>query len=42
VIWLKIRDQSRATTLKILLDHQPMIEEVLLNRKQAGVEIFEA
>ena len=42
VIWLKIRNQSRATTLKILLDHQPLIEEALLNRKQACVEIFEA
>jgi hypothetical protein len=31
----------RATTLKILLDQQTMIEEALLNRKQACVEIFE-
>jgi predicted nuclease of predicted toxin-antitoxin system len=39
VIWLKIRNQSRAATLKILLDHQLLIEEALLNRKQACVEI---
>jgi len=39
VIWLKIRNQSRATTLKILLDHQLLIAEALLNRKQACVEI---
>jgi hypothetical protein len=31
----------RATTLKILLDQPTMIEEALLNRKQACVEIFE-
>ena len=39
VIWLKTRNQSRATTLKILLDLQPMIEEALLNRGQPCVEV---
>jgi len=27
--------------MKLLLDHQPMNEEALLNRQQACVEIFE-
>lgn len=39
VIWLKTRNQSRTTTLKILLDHRLMIEEALLNRGQACVEV---
>lgn len=39
VIWLKTRNQSRATTLKILLDNRLMIEEALLNRGQACVEV---
>lgn len=39
VIWLKTRNPSRATTLKILLDHHSMIEEALLNHDQACVEV---
>jgi predicted nuclease of predicted toxin-antitoxin system len=39
VLWLKTRNQSRAATLKILLDHRTMIEEALLNRGQACVEV---
>ena len=39
VIWLKTRNQSSATTLKILLDNRLMIEEALLNRGQACVEV---
>jgi predicted nuclease of predicted toxin-antitoxin system len=39
VIWLKTKNQSRKITLQILLDHQPMIEEALLNRGQACVEV---
>lgn len=39
VIWLKTRNQSRSTTLRILLDTRPMIEEALLNHGLACVEV---
>ena len=39
VIWLKTKNQSRAATLKILLDHRLMIEEALLSHGQACVEV---
>ena len=39
VIWLKTRNQSRAITLKIILDGRPMIEDALLNHGQACVEV---
>ena len=39
VIWLKTRNQSRATTLKIFLDGRAMIEDALLNDGQACVEV---
>lgn len=39
VIWLKTRNQPRATTLKILLENRLMIEEALLNHGQACVEV---
>lgn len=42
VIWLKTRNQARAATLKILLDNRAMIEEVLLNRGQACIEVFDS
>ena len=39
VIWLKTRNQSRATTLKILLENRLVIEDALLNRGQACIEV---
>ena len=39
VIWLKTKNPSRANTLKILLGHRLLIEEALLGRGQACVEI---
>ena len=42
VIWLKTRNQSRAATLKILLDNRLMIEDALLNRGQACVEVSDS
>jgi len=39
VIWLKTKNQSRAATLKILLDHKVMLEEALLSHGQACVEV---
>jgi|SRR5438445_8633429 len=42
VIWLKTRNQSRAATLKVLLDNQPLIEQVLLEQGQACVEVSTA
>ena len=39
VIWLKTKNQSRAATLKILLDNRAAIEEALLQKGQACVEI---
>lgn len=42
VIWLKTRNQSRAATLKILLDHRSDIESALLDRDQACIELLSA
>jgi predicted nuclease of predicted toxin-antitoxin system len=42
VIWLKTRNQSRAATLKILLDNRTMIEDALVNRGQACVELSDS
>ena len=39
VIWLKTKNQSRAATLKIILDYRLMIEEALLSHGQACVEV---
>ena len=39
VIWLKTKNQSRASTLKFLLTHRSWIEEALLARGQACIEI---
>ncbi|WP_309681917.1 DUF5615 family PIN-like protein [Polaromonas sp.] len=39
VIWLKIKNQSRTTTLKVLLDHQAMIEKALFDLGQACIEV---
>ena len=39
VIWLKTRNQSRVGTLKILLGHRILIEEALVGRGQACIEI---
>jgi hypothetical protein len=37
---LKTKNQSRAATLKILLDHKVMLEEALLSHGQACVEVY--
>lgn len=42
VIWLKTKNQSRTATLKILLDNRAMIEEILLHRGQACVEVSDS
>jgi len=39
VIWLKTKNQSRAATLKILLNNRTMIEEALQHLGQACVEV---
>ena len=39
VIWLKISNQTRAMTLKVLLDNQKMIESALIDLGQACVEV---
>jgi len=39
VIWLKTKNQTRAATLKILLENRLMIEEALWKRGQACVEV---
>ena len=39
VIWLKIKNQTRVATLKVLLDHQSMIETALIDLGQACVEV---
>ncbi len=39
VIWLKARNQSRAATLKILLDNRATIEEALIDQGRACIEI---
>jgi predicted nuclease of predicted toxin-antitoxin system len=39
VIWLKTPNQSRAGTLKVLLDNKEVIEEALVTQGMASVEI---
>lgn len=40
VIWLKTGNQSVAATLKVLLDHRTDIEDALLRKGQACVELM--
>lgn len=42
VIWLKTNNPSCAVTLKVLLDNRPMIEDALLTRDLACIEIASA
>ena len=39
VVWLKVKNQSRATILKILLDHHITISEALTNQGLACIEL---
>ena|ERR1700690_62091 len=39
VIWLKTRNQSRSSTLNVLLENRALIEQALLTEHQACVEI---
>ena len=39
IIWLKFKNQSRAAILKILLDHLITIEDALLAKDLACVEL---
>ena len=39
VIWLKTRNQSRAATLKLLVDNQELILESLVTNNLASIEI---
>ncbi len=39
VIWLKISNQTRAATLKVLLDNHSKINEALFDMDQACVEV---
>jgi len=41
IIWLKTCNQSRAATLRILLDNREMLEIALLNGGLACVEVSE-
>ena len=38
-VWFKTTHPSRSTILKILLDQQPLIHEVLINQNQGCIEI---
>jgi predicted nuclease of predicted toxin-antitoxin system len=42
VVWLKLMNQSRAATLKILLEYQAVIEQALIKQGQACIEITQA
>lgn len=42
VIWLKTRNQTRAATLKILLESRPAIEAALQEAGQSCIEILSA
>jgi len=42
VIWIKTTRPSRSTILKILLDQQPLIHEVLIHQNQGSIEITQA
>jgi len=39
IIWLKTRNQSRSSTLNVLLENRVLIEQALLTEHQACVEI---
>ena len=39
IIWLKVKNQARATTLKILNDNQATIEDALIAQDLACVEL---
>jgi predicted nuclease of predicted toxin-antitoxin system len=39
IIWLKMGNQSKAATIKTLLDYQPAIEQALLQDDKAFIEI---
>jgi len=39
LIWLKVKNQSRATTLKILNDNHGLIEDALIAKNLACVEL---
>ncbi len=39
IVWLKTRNQSRSATLKTLLDHKDIIEDVLVAQGLACIEI---
>ncbi len=40
IIWLKMGNQSKAATIKILLDNQAMIEKALLDDDRDCIEIY--
>jgi predicted nuclease of predicted toxin-antitoxin system len=40
VIWLKTGNESVVATLKVLLDHRADIEDALLRKEQACVELM--
>ena len=42
VVWLKTRDQTRAATLKVLLESRSVIQAALQDPVQACIEIFNA
>ena len=39
VIWIKTTHPSRSTILKLLLEQQPLIDEVLIRQNQGCIEI---
>jgi predicted nuclease of predicted toxin-antitoxin system len=39
VIWIKINHPSRSTILKLLLEQQRLIDEVLIRQNQGCIEI---
>ncbi len=39
VIWIKTNHPSRSTILKLLLEQQPLIDEVLIRQNQGCIEI---
>jgi len=40
IIWLKMSNQSKAATIKALLDNHARIEQALMNDKKDCIEIF--
>ena len=41
IVWLRTGNQTKATTLSILLNHKGTIEQALLKENKACIEIFE-